>query len=289
MADLESGNRGLDGLRVLSLESRQASQMAKLIENHGGIAVSASSMREVPLKENIEALQFAEALFSGKFDLVIFMTGVGTRILFGAVETQYPRQKLVEALSRVPVIVRGPKPAAVMREFAVPVAITVPEPNTWRDILQSLDQQADRFPLQGKRVAIQEYGIPNRELTREMEARGAAVTPVAVYQWALPEDTTPLRKAVGEIVERKIDVILVTSATQIHHLMQIASQDGLADAIRRGLEGAVVASIGPVTSEALREFGIAPNLEPAHPKMGQLVHETAEKAKGILRQKRGQC
>ncbi len=112
------------------------------------------------------------------------------------------------------------------------------------------------------------------------------MTRVPVYQWALPEDTEPLRRAVGEIAKGKIDVLLVTSATQVHHLMQVASQSRSEDSVRQGLQHAVVASIGPISSEALRERGIAPDLEPIHPRMGQLVHDAAEKVKALLRQKR---
>lgn len=262
--------------------------MAKLIEAQGGIAISAPSMREIPLQENLPALAFAEDLVGGKFDLVIFLTGVGTRILFGAVETKYPQQRLVEALSLLPVVARGPKPAAVLQEFAVPVALVAPEPNTWREILKALDQHQPLVPLKGKRIAIQEYGVSNRELVENLEARGAAVTPVAVYQWALPEQIEPLRRAIGEIVEGRIDVLLVTSATQVYHLMQVASRSGLEDSVRQGLQRAVVASIGPISTEALREHGITADLEPIHPKMGQFVHDTAEKAGTLLRRKRGE-
>ena len=284
--DLEIKNQGLSGLRVLALESRRAAQMAKLIENEGGTAVSAPSMREVPLQENSAALGFAEDLFLGRFDLVIFLTGVGTRLLFNAVETQHPRQKMVEALSRVAVVARGPKPAAVLREFAVPITLNVPEPNTWQDIVKALDEYRPLGQLNGKQIAIQEYGVSNQELVAAMEARGATVTRVPVYQWALPEDTEPLRRAVGEIIEGHIDVLLVTSATQVHHLMEVASQNGLDGSLRQGLQRVLVASIGPISSEALRELGITPDLEPLHPKMGQLVYETAEKARELLRQKR---
>ena len=277
---------GLEGLRVLSLESRNAAQMARLIENQGGTAISAPSMREVPLKENPAALAFADDLIAGKIDLVIFLTGVGTRILFSAMETRYPRQQLVEALSRLPIAVRGPKPAAVLREFSVPIAIVVPEPNTWRDILKVIDEHEPPLALKGKQVAIQEYGVTNRELMEQFEARGASVTLVPVYQWALPEDIEPLRRAIMEIIEEKIDVLLVTSANQIHHLMQVASQNGLEDQVRQGFQSIVAASIGPIASEALREYGIEVDLEPLHPKMGQLVHETAERAGSLLQRKR---
>ena len=284
----ENVNRGLAGLRLLSLESRRADQMARLIENHGGVGLVAPSMREIPLKENSAALSFAEDLFAGKFDAVIFLTGVGTRILFGAVETKHPREKLVEALSRLPVVARGPKPVAALREFAVPIAVIVPEPNTWRDILRALDEHQPRVPLPGKRIALQEYGVSNRELIHGLEARGASVTPVPVYQWALPEDIGPLQRAIQAIVDGKIDVLLITSANQVHNLMEVASQSGLEEAVRRGLQHTLVVSIGPISTEALRAYGIAPDLEPIHPKMGQLVFETAEKAKVLLREKRAQ-
>ena len=61
---------------------------------------------------------------------------------------------------------------------------------------------------------------------------------------------------------------------------------GIRDAVRRGLAKCVVASIGPTTSEEMREQGIAPDLEPSHPKMGFLVREAAERAREILRAKR---
>lgn len=284
----ENVNPGLAGLRLLSLESRRADQMAKLIENHGGVAVVAPSMREIPLKENSAALSFVEDLFAGKFDAVIFLTGVGTRILFGAVETKYPREKLVEALSRLPVVARGPKPVAALREFGVPIAVVVPEPNTWRDILRALDDHQPPMPLKGKRIALQEYGVSNQELIQGLQARGALVTALPVYQWALPEDIGPLQRAIQEIVNGNIDVLLITSANQIHNLMEVATQDGLGEAVRHGLQHTVVVSIGPISTEALRAYGIAPDMEPIHPKMGQLVFETAERAKVLLREKRAQ-
>jgi uroporphyrinogen-III synthase len=283
-----SADRGLEGLRVLSLESRRAEQMAKLIENYGGVAISAPSMREVPIEENAAALSFAERLFAGEFEAVIFLTGVGTRVLFAAVETKHPRAGLVEALSRVLVVARGPKPVAALREFGVPIAIAVPEPNTWRDILKTLDEHRPAPALRGMRVAVQEYGASNREFLDGLAARGASVTAVPVYQWALPEDLGPLQRALDMIVKLKVDVLLVTSATQISNMMQVAAGQGLEETLRAGLRRVVIASVGPISSEALRAAGIAPDFEPAHPKMGQLVFEAAQRAKEILRQKRGE-
>src|SRR5215469_6230369 len=280
---------GFAGLRVLALESRRAAELAKLISTYGGDPVVAPAMREVPLETNTEALAFAEALLAGKFDVVIFLTGVGTRTVLSVAETKYPREKLIAALQRVRVVPRGPKPIAVLRELGVTPALTIPEPNTWRELLQTLDGAGQSSPecrLGGARIALQEYGVSNSELIAGLTERGAIVTRVPVYQWALPEDVAPLQSAIKELVAGKIDVVLFTTGVQAAHLFQIAAQMKLEEMMLQGLRRAVVASIGPTTSEELQRKGIQPDLEPSHPKMGFLVKETAEQAATLLSKKR---
>jgi len=277
---------GLHGLRVLSLESRRAAEMAKLIENHGGRAMVAPSMREVPLESNTEALAFARALAAGEFDIVIFLTGLGTRALARVVETIYPVEQFAAALRKIAVVARGPKPVAALKEMGVPVTIAVPEPNTWRDLLRTLDEKKDSLPLAGRRVAVQEYGESNPELLAGLAERGARVTRVPVYQWALPEDTGPLRAAVEAIARAEIDMALFTTSVQIVHLLRMAKEMGKEQELRRGFGAMVVGSIGPVTSEELREQGFHVDFEPAHPKMGFLVNEAAQHAGAMLNRKR---
>jgi uroporphyrinogen-III synthase len=285
---METGEaRGnFSGLRVLSLESRRGPEMAKLIASYGGVATIAPSMREVPLETNTEALAFARKLFACEFDMVIFLTGVGTRALARVVETIHPLEEYLAELRKIAVVARGPKPVAVLREWNVPIAVVAPEPNTWRELLRALDENAAALPLQGRRIAVQEYGVSNPDLVAGLVERGSQVTSVPVYEWALPEDTGPLRSAIDAIARNEIDVILFTTATQADHLLQIAATMKLEDAMRRALLRMVVASIGPTTSERLHEYGIAPDMEPAHPKMGYLVSEAAQRSAEILRQKR---
>ncbi len=277
---------GLHGLRVLSLESRRAAEMAKLIENYGGEAVVAPSMREVPLETNTEALAFARALAAGEFDMVIFLTGVGTRALARVVETVYPVEQFAAELRKIPVVARGPKPVAALKEIGVPVALAVPEPNTWRDLLRALDERRESLLLAGKRVAVQEYGESNAELLAGLADRGARVTRVPVYQWALPEDTAPLRAAVESIAHAEIDMALFTTSVQIVHLLRIAREMNKEQELRRGFAGVVVGSIGPVTTAELREQGFHVDFEPPHPKMGFLVNEAAKHAGAMLNEKR---
>ncbi len=287
------------GLRVLVLESRRSKEMAALVTTYGGRPVAAPAMREIPLDSNPDALAFGDALLAGRVDVVILLTGVGTRAMLNVIETKHPRAAVVAALAKTKVVPRGPKPLAVLRELGITPWVIVPEPNTWRELLETVDQAVARTlpapsvvegsgprTLEGMRVAVQEYGKANSELLEGLETRGARVTRVPVYRWALPEDIAPLQAATAAIARDEIDVVLFTTSAQIAHLDQIADAQGTREAVRRGLQRMVVASIGPTTSEELRHEGIEIDLEASHPKMGFLVREAAEKAADILRTKR---
>lgn len=282
----ENPKEGFAGLRVLTLESRRALEMAKLIASNGGHAIVAPSMREIPLESNTEALSFGRTLLAGGFDTIIFLTGVGTRALSRVVETLYPREQFLAALRKIAVIARGPKPVAVLKEWDVPIALTAPEPNTWREVLRALDEGAATVPLKGRRVAVQEYGVSNPDLLAGLSDRGAHVVSIPVYEWGLPEDVGPLRAAIEAIAHGEIDVVLFTTAMQVNHLLQIAAEMNREDAVRRALPGMLIASVGPTTSARLRECGFTADIEPSHPKMGYLVNETAQRSAEIVRRKK---
>jgi len=269
-----------DGLRVIAFESRRASEIAELIRRQQGDPFVAPSMRESPIENNPEAFAFAERLFRGEFDMMIFLTGVGTRALDKVLASRHPAGAFADGLRKVTVVARGPKPLAALREMQVPVAVTVPEPNTWRELLAATAGRAER------RIAVQEYGKPNPELLEGLRARGAEVTPIRVYQWALPEDTGPLTEAIRRIVGGQADVALFTTSIQVSHLFQIATETNQEGALRSALRSMAIASIGPTTSEALEDYGLNADITPSHPKMGFLVKETAEQANAILARKR---
>jgi uroporphyrinogen-III synthase len=280
---------GFEGLRVLAFESRRGTELAKLVSTYGGQPVLAPAMREVPLESNTEALAFAAKFLAGEFDMVVFLTGVGTRALLSVVEKSYKRDEYIAALQHTKVVARGPKPVAALREIDVTPAVTAPEPNTWRELLQALDAAGnsnDALRLRGARVAVQEYGVSNPELLAGLAERGAQVTRVPVYQWALPEDLGPLRAAVHALTAGEIDVALFTTSVQVTHLFQVAAEMKMEDSMKQRLSRAVVASIGPTTSEELQRRGIHVDLEPSHPKMGFLVKEASERSAELLRAKR---
>lgn len=274
-----------NSLRVLALESRHAKEIAKLIASYGGSPTVAPAVREVSLQSH-EALSFAADLLAGKFDLVIFLTGAGVRALFAAVESSYTRQELAAALERTAIVARGVKPVSALREIGVKPSYVAPEPNTWREVLRILDDEvAATHPLKGLQVAVQEYGVPSKELLAGLRERGAIVTTVPVYQWSLPDDIAPLQQAAKAIAAGDLDVVLLTSAIQITHLFQIAVELNLEEPVRHGFERMVIASIGPSTSERIRSLGLQPDMEASHPRMGFLVKEAAERSAQLLQQK----
>jgi uroporphyrinogen-III synthase len=278
-----SSRANLQRLEVIAFESRRAVEIAELIRRYGGVPFVAPSMREVPLQENRAALELVPDLEAGNLDLLILMTGVGTKTLNQVLLSQFSQERIIAAMQRVKLVVRGPKPAAALKVLRLVPASSVPEPNTWREILATLESGVD---LRGQRIAIQEYGVPNPELTSALEIRGAKVSTIPIYRWELPEDLGPLRQALQKITQRDAEVVLFTNGAQVDHLFRVAAESNNVDSLREGLQRAVVGSVGPICTEVLDRFGVDPDIEPAHPKMGSLLAEVAASAQPLLEAKR---
>jgi uroporphyrinogen-III synthase len=257
-------------MKVCSFESRRGEEMRSLIERNGGHATIAPSMREIPLDQNPAAFAFAEKLFAGEIDVVVFMTGVGARALLEALQTKYEPARFFEALAPCTIAVRGPKPVVVLREWGVRIDLKAPEPNTWRELLETLQHGN---AIQGKRIAIQEYGQPNQLFYDAITAGGASMLAVPVYRWELPEDTAPLEAAVHATIAGQFDVLMFTSAQQLHHVQLVADRLGLKEAWRDAALKTFIASIGPTATETIEAEGLRADFEPSHPKMGTLVKE----------------
>lgn len=271
----------LNGLEVVSLESRRADLVEELVARHGGKCFNAPSVRELPLEENAPCLQLVRDLAADRYEALLLLTGVGAEYLRGAAQTIGLEEQLLAALGRVTTVSRGPKPAAVLRKWGVPADLNVPEPNTWREV-------ADRMRvLEPCRVAVQEYGAPNPNLVEALEAQGFHVTPIAVYRWALPRDLSRLKEAVRRIVTSNCDVVLLLSSVQLIHLLEVARRLDLEVELRNRLNTQVVkASIGPVMTDALRREGLEPDFTPKHPKLAIFVKQLAEEAPELVRRLR---
>ena len=270
------------GLRVLSLEGRRAKEMETLIRREGGDPFVAPSVQERALDDSGEAIRFVERLEAGEFDMVICMTGAGLAFLRDQVVPRYSAARLGAALGRATIVSRGPKPLPLLREFGARAQIVVPEPNTWKEIVEAVAARPER------RIAVQEYGRPNLEMNAALQQLGASVTPVVLYRWELPADIGPLQMAARGLAERRFDVVLFTSSIQLDHLMMIANGLGLQSQVFSALrEYTAIASVGPVMTASLEAAHIPVEIIPMHPKMGALVKAASEAAEAVLAQKRG--
>jgi uroporphyrinogen-III synthase len=275
---------GFNGLTVAAFESRMAAEMTRLIERHGGKPLVAPALREIPLEDNSVALRFGEQLLTEGLDVLVLLTGAGTTTLFEILHSRHAKDTIKSALKETVLIARGPKPVAALKALGFQPTLTVPEPNTWVDVVSTLDAHR---PVNGLRVAVQEYGLPNRDLVEALKQRGATVVSVPVYRWALPENTAPLKHAIRQILDGQVQVMLVTNAAQIDHVMLVVEQEGKTEEFKTICRKLVIASIGPTASERIRSHGLSVDFEPSHGKMGILVKETSEQAHSLMARKAG--
>ena len=257
----------MKGKTIAVLESRLGKQLVELIERRGGVPFHAPALAEVPDLDPGQIKALVGSLKASPPKVVVFQTGVGTQALFGATDSLGLTQDLFEILSGTIVVARGPKPTAALRSRSVRIDRSAAEPYTTREVLASLKD----LDLKGTRVIVQRYGVANVELDRALEAVGATVSEIPTYRWSLPQDTAPLAELVARLERGAVNAAVFTNAEQVRNLFLIAERGKKTEAIRKVLNGIVVASIGPVASAALREAGVKVGVEASPPKLGALL------------------
>src|SRR5262249_2296550 len=157
-------------------------------------------------------------------------------------------EKLLALLGEMTVAVRGPKPTAALRSRGVHIDVSAKDPFTTTELLAALDT----IDVAGQRVLVQRYGVANIDLEEPLGSKGAQVLEITTYRWALPSDTKPLMRLMEALDRNEIDAVAITNAAQIYNLFALAERMGQTVALRAGLNRTVVASIGPVATEALK-------------------------------------
>ncbi|HZT09236.1 MAG TPA: uroporphyrinogen-III synthase [Chloroflexota bacterium] len=266
----------LAGRVVAFLESRRSAEIARLIEVKGGTALVAPALRESPTADDATIDAWLAALTRGDFAAVVFLTGVGCQLLLDRSQAIGLFGEVLAGLSKAQVVARGPKPLHVLKSHGVRVDLVAPEPNTSEDLLAALAT----WDLRGKRVGVQLYGGATPYLDRLREgllAMGASISEAAPYRWEGPSDEAPVVRLIDSCVEGSVDALAIFSSSQIHTLFAIADEHGRSEALRLALNGRMlIASIGPVSSEAIEGHGVRVNVTPPHPKMGHLISAIAE-------------
>ncbi len=252
---------------IAILENRAGEQLADLVRKYGGTPLSAPALAEIPDIDPVLITSLINDWQKNSPEVFIFQTGVGVKALFATTDTLGITEQLKQILESSIVIVRGIKPSSALRSYKVRIDATAGDPFTTTEVLAELD----KYPIQGKRVAVQRYGDINLELQQALEARGALVTEIATYRWSLPADTQPMIELMDALDASKVDMVCFTSASQVYNFFAVAESLGRHKALQAALNKSMVASIGPVCTVALNKFGIKIDVEPQPPKLGPFI------------------
>lgn len=249
--------------------------MAGLIRRHGGVPLAAPVLQENYLTDSPEVRQAVDDVCAGRVATAIFLTGVGAAAMMGIADAMGRQDEFVAALRGINIVARSPKPGRVLRRHQIPITVMPPEPYTSADLTAAL--AASELPLADRPVIVQRYGGPDAELPTYLRQQGAQYRELVLYDWGLPDDYAPAVAMLDAMAAGDVDALAFTSRPQVPNLLAIAEQSGRADSLRASLSnGVIVASVGPVCTRKLREYGIRVDVEPEHPHMGNLVLAVAD-------------
>lgn len=248
----------LHGRRIAVPEARQLGILVELLRNRG------AEVFEIPLVAILDApdpapvLAWLERFVRQPPDLFILLTGEGLKRLLALAGRHGREETFVAALQRVTKLSRGPKPERVLRMLGLQSDLHAVEPTT-AGIIASLATHE----LAGRRVAVQLYGEePNLPLIDFLHAKGAAVDTVAPYIYASREDEAKVVQFIEALHAGKIDAVTFTSQPQYKRLLDVAKAHGLEAQLREGLQRTLLAAVGPLVAQQLRDAGLTAAVMP---------------------------
>jgi len=257
----------MHGKTIAFLESRLADHVGELIARRGGVPLSAPALAEEPAVDLAAIERLVRDWPAQAVAAIVFQTGVGTRALLSATDALGLTDAFMQLLERTTVVARGPKPTAALRQRGIRIDASAAEPFTTAEIVDAMAS----LDLRGKTVVVQRYGDVNAELHDALRARGARIVDVPLYRWSLPHDVAPIIRLLDALERGGVDAVVFTSASQVRNLVAVAERAGRADRLRADLARTLVASVGPVSSAALRDVGVAVGVEASPPKLGPLL------------------
>jgi uroporphyrinogen-III synthase len=252
-------SRPLEGQTVVLAEGRQLEELAQMLEEEGATPLRCPMVSILDAPDAAPVLAWLDDLIAGRFDLLVLMTGEALRRLLGFAERAGRRAAFVQALARIPVVTRGPKPVRALKEIGLAPALVAEAPTT-PGVIATLGKQ----PLHGKTVGVTLYGEPNPALERFLTDSGAAVRTVMPYVFAPATDAERVAEVLRRMADGGVQFILFTSSPQVDRLFEVAEQRGLQELLRQALERTKVAAVGPVAAQTLGDRGVRVDICPAH-------------------------
>ncbi|NRA33969.1 MAG: uroporphyrinogen-III C-methyltransferase [Polyangiaceae bacterium] len=179
------------------------------------------------------------------YDLVLFTSANGVGRFFSELAAQGGDAR---AFGSAKVGVIGPKTAEALREHGITPDLEARE-FVGEGLLTAIEK-AGKF----ERVLLARGLVGRAQVPDALKLTGASVEVVPVYE-TLPVGAEAGSSLFAMFEAKELDCVLFTSSSTVHSMVEV-----LGDRARECLSGVVVASIGPITSEACRENGIEPDL-----------------------------
>ncbi len=257
---------------IAILESRSGKQLADIVRKYGGKPFPAPALAEIPDIDPAHITELISNWQASPPDIFIFQTGVGVKALFATTDNLNLTDKLLKFLALAIVVVRGPKPTAILRSRDVRIDLRAEDPYTTKEVLVLIET----LNISNKKVVVQRYGNTNFELREALVTRGAIISEIATYRWSMP-DTQPLIELMDALEQNTIDMVCFTSASQADNLFTLAQNLGRTEQLLTSINRSLVASIGPVCSNALHTYGVRVDVEASPPKLGQFFSAINDK------------
>lgn len=245
--------------RTIALpETRLLDVLAGLLERRGATIWRCPMVAILDHPNQTAVLQWLRDFIQDPPTLTILLTGEGLRRLLGCADRAGLAQEFGDALARQPMLVRGPKPARVLKELGLEARWNAAAPTT-AGVIETLQGMA----LAGQTVGVQLYGDePNLPLMAALQQAGAVARAVAPYVYAPKSDDDQIVALIHALDQGRIDAIVFTSQPQYRRLRDVAQRHGLSEALVRGMARTRVAAIGPVAAEDLARQGIRVDVMP---------------------------
>jgi uroporphyrinogen III methyltransferase/synthase len=257
--------RPLFGRRVLVTRARdQADDFVDRLSALGAEAVEAPMIQIAP-PEDPGPLAVAAAQAS-EFDWIVFTSPNAVDAFMHAL---LDADRDVRALSGPRLCTVGAGTAEKLALYGIKVDL-VPSEFRAEALVSAI---VSRGPVRGARVLLPRADIGREVIAEELREAGALVTDVVAYR-TLPDESS--RDETGSDVYRglldgRIDVVTFTSPSAVRNFARLFGQDQVVDL----LSHTVVASIGPVTTEAANRLGISVTVQPATYTIPALVEAIA--------------
>jgi len=254
--------RPLFGRRVLVTRSRdQSGELVELLEAQGAEAVEAPLINVVP-PDNYGPLDRACA-HASEYHWIVFTSANGVnafmdRLLAGSRDTR--------ALAGAKLCAVGPGTAARLARVGLKVDL-VPDDHRAEGVVTALKNTGS---MRGAKVLFPKADIARDVLPEELRAAGAQVTEVVAYRTVTAESDAHLG-IYRQLLDGKIDVVTFSSASAVRAFISIYGAEQAVDLLSHTL----VATIGPVTTDAAHRYGINPQITPATSTVSALAEAIA--------------